>query len=79
MSGLGYNNIISTEDGEKGETDGSGSAETFWVVLEGFGFAQGVLAFVVFIFNRRTLRAFRKRAGAGATGNDVGSLKGIQK
>lgn len=49
------------------------SNETFWILLESFTYAQGMLAFIVFIFNRKTLKAFRKKAGTD------GTLKGTQR
>lgn len=51
------------------------SSTTFWIVLEGFDFARGIVAFVVFVFNRKTLRAFTRKSGDGHDG----SLRGKHK
>ncbi|CAL8095017.1 unnamed protein product [Orchesella dallaii] len=47
------------------------SSDTFWVVLDGFYYAQGILVFIIFIFNRKTLRALRKKSGSDGTLREI--------
>ncbi|ODM99922.1 putative G-protein coupled receptor Mth-like 11 [Orchesella cincta] len=60
------------------------SSATFWIVLEGFFYAQGILVFIIFIFNRKTLRALRKKSGSDGTLREMfrhaccGSRNGIE-